>query len=192
MYISVYSFLYFNGIVFLRTAPSMIFLEGMWDTPLPSTNTWGSLASSLASYLAFLLTNSAAYFLPAWICVFLSALSDVKYVALLPLHPVISARNDFIFSICVTIVDVSSHAASNNHNCILCFSVELQLSVSIPLEYQNFLMLAKCEISWHPTQLCWERGLLFHLGTFCILYSASYNCTHFSAYIFEFISETVP
>ena len=68
-----------------------------------------------------------------WICVFLSALSHIIELSPFPHEVAAYARNDFSSSVCITIDDVSSHSASNNHSCVQHLSVELPLSASVML-----------------------------------------------------------
>ena len=74
------------------------------------------------------------YALATQIWVFLSTIWHDFEVGPLPLNLANWARNALISSSCMTIVVVSSHAVSNNHNCVLHFSVELPVSASVTLE----------------------------------------------------------
>ena len=108
-----------------------------------------------------------------------------------PLEAVACAMNDLSPSICITIDEILSHVASSYHSSVWCFSVELPLSASFTLEYQNLLSAGKI---WYflivppgnPSSYVREEVCHF-IQPFHLFMGLCYSCdcTHFVASIFE-------
>ena len=131
-------FLSFLVFIFVTNEPSShFFFEGLCKHPRIII-----LLSCLPS--STLVNKFSSICIVSINCVFLSVLPCINDLGPLPLDPATWARNAFIPSTCITNVVVSSHAASNNHDCILCVSVELPLSASFTFEYPHLQKAGKC------------------------------------------------
>ena len=96
---------------------------------------------------------------------------------------------------CVSIVAVSSHVPSNNHSCVLFFSIALPLLASVTLEQPNCLKMGNVVLSFippgNPPSYVSEEMSNFIMLSF-LLMELCHSCysTHLMANIFEFISKT--
>ena len=87
----------------------------------------------------------------AHIWVILSALSGV--IKLGPFtHEVVACVRNHFSSFCITVDNMASQMASSNHSCVCHLNIELPLSASVMLVYQNLLNPGKMEFSWHSTR----------------------------------------
>ena len=120
------SFLQF---LFIDKSPFYATLPLQW--PVPHTTAWPKYLWICVLLSCFLLSMLIAEFchisFAACIWMFLSALLQVRELGPLPLDVLAWAMNDLNSWTCISIEDMSSQAASNNHNCVQHLSIALPL-----------------------------------------------------------------